>query len=164
MATLWMACFFYTCSFFFFFLMIRRPPRSTLFPYTTLFRSHGSSRQTRHRGDIEGAGGPGAHETGRVDGALEAPAAREPADHRLRHRPAARVVRGGVEPDGIANLEGVLGRLHVDPGDGLRHSGRGGLLGGLLPREQRADEMQGHAGPHDPRAGASYTEVARTAA
>src|SRR5690349_23823407 len=29
--------------FFFFFLMIRRPPRSTLFPYTTLFRSRVSS-------------------------------------------------------------------------------------------------------------------------
>src|SRR5258707_2417351 len=33
----------YACAssrcFFFFFLMIRRPPRSTLFPYTTLFRS-----------------------------------------------------------------------------------------------------------------------------
>src|SRR3712207_8350681 len=28
-------------SLFIFFLMIRRPPRSTLFPYTTLFRSHG---------------------------------------------------------------------------------------------------------------------------
>src|SRR3712207_7253492 len=28
-----------TCLVFFFFLMIRRPPRSTLFPYTTLFRS-----------------------------------------------------------------------------------------------------------------------------
>src|ERR1041384_8438650 len=27
------------CFFFCFFLMIRRPPRSTLFPYTTLFRS-----------------------------------------------------------------------------------------------------------------------------
>src|SRR6185369_17531867 len=27
----------------FFFLMIRRPPRSTLFPYTTLFRSFGES-------------------------------------------------------------------------------------------------------------------------
>src|SRR5690242_21238784 len=27
------------CSFLFFFLLIRRPPRSTLFPYTTLFRS-----------------------------------------------------------------------------------------------------------------------------
>src|SRR5438046_10077923 len=31
---------FCTCSFYlFFFLMLRRPPRSTLFPYTTLFRS-----------------------------------------------------------------------------------------------------------------------------
>src|SRR2546429_7036513 len=30
-----------SCFFFFFFLMIRRPPRSTLFPYTTLFRSRG---------------------------------------------------------------------------------------------------------------------------
>src|SRR2546422_9608269 len=29
----------FLCPFFFFFLMIRRPPRSTLFPYTTLFRS-----------------------------------------------------------------------------------------------------------------------------
>src|SRR5262245_65463630 len=29
--------------FFFFFLMIRRPPRSTLFPYTTLFRSSTTS-------------------------------------------------------------------------------------------------------------------------
>src|SRR2546423_11894879 len=29
----------YLSFFFFFFLMIRRPPRSTLFPYTTLFRS-----------------------------------------------------------------------------------------------------------------------------
>src|SRR5437773_8465292 len=32
--------------FFFFFLMIRRPPRSTLFPYTTLFRSQ-DRRKTR---------------------------------------------------------------------------------------------------------------------
>src|SRR2546430_6081696 len=31
----------YNSTFFFFFLMIRRPPRSTLFPYTTLFRSSG---------------------------------------------------------------------------------------------------------------------------
>src|SRR3712207_9185925 len=33
----------YICCFFFF-LMIRRPPRSTLFPYTTLFRSDGMQR------------------------------------------------------------------------------------------------------------------------
>src|SRR6266446_7234440 len=31
-------------SAFFFFLMIRRPPRSTLFPYTTLFRSRAGAR------------------------------------------------------------------------------------------------------------------------
>src|SRR3989454_8842396 len=35
--------------FFFFFLMIRRPPRSTLFPYTTLFRSPACSRRSRSR-------------------------------------------------------------------------------------------------------------------
>src|SRR2546422_7055689 len=41
---------------FFFFLMIRRPPRSTLFPYTTLFRSEvgrragGDSLRIRKRG------------------------------------------------------------------------------------------------------------------
>src|SRR6266853_5892165 len=34
--------------FFFFFLMIRRPPRSTLFPYTTLFRSPGGREHARH--------------------------------------------------------------------------------------------------------------------
>src|SRR6266446_7353086 len=37
-------------STFFFFLMIRRPPRSTLFPYTTLFRSRPAAerRDARH--------------------------------------------------------------------------------------------------------------------
>src|SRR2546425_2699122 len=37
--------------FFFFFLMIRRPPRSTLFPYTTLFRSQG--HQARNLGVLQ---------------------------------------------------------------------------------------------------------------
>src|SRR5205807_5836566 len=32
----------------FFFLMIRRPPRSTLFPYTTLFRSRKENRDDRN--------------------------------------------------------------------------------------------------------------------
>src|SRR2546426_12014332 len=41
-----------TSWFFFFFLMIRRPPRSTLFPYTTLFRSPAAptTRGLRDRG------------------------------------------------------------------------------------------------------------------
>src|SRR5574344_2609058 len=34
--------------FFFFFLMIRRPPRSTLFPYTTLFRSTPANSRVSH--------------------------------------------------------------------------------------------------------------------
>src|SRR2546427_2906249 len=42
--------------FFFFFLMIRRPPRSTLFPYTTLFRSIPAERigeeGTERAGDL----------------------------------------------------------------------------------------------------------------
>src|SRR2546425_4515935 len=40
-------------SIFFFFLMIRRPPRSTLFPYTTLFRS----LLRRDLGDAHRSGG-----------------------------------------------------------------------------------------------------------
>src|SRR2546428_9247308 len=57
---------------FFFFLMIRRPPRSTLFPYTTLFRSsHAASvhahppfvyllrsRSPRHYATVGHASGP----------------------------------------------------------------------------------------------------------
>src|SRR6476620_1493432 len=50
-----MLCFFaFLCAlfshfFFFFFLMIRRPPRSTLFPYTTLFRSPSLRAHARER-------------------------------------------------------------------------------------------------------------------
>src|SRR5437868_13258549 len=40
----------------FFFLMIRRPPRSTLFPYTTLFRSQYAPGGRRHAGRTEQLG------------------------------------------------------------------------------------------------------------
>src|SRR2546427_6785486 len=40
----------------FFFLMIRRPPRSTLFPYTTLFRSEHLARLEREDALVPGAG------------------------------------------------------------------------------------------------------------
>src|SRR3989442_10008103 len=54
--------------FFFFFLMIRRPPRSTLFPYTTLFRSvrspttrwHWSSSMTLAIWQVQQNGGASA--------------------------------------------------------------------------------------------------------
>src|SRR5258708_18983997 len=38
---MFLVCLLFLYILFFFFLMIRRPPRSTLFPYTTLFRSAG---------------------------------------------------------------------------------------------------------------------------
>src|SRR2546430_17167841 len=67
---------------FFFFLMIRRPPRSTLFPYTTLFRSadrferlergarvaHGFHVEDRRRAAEQQLGG--AEHGGRVNGSL----------------------------------------------------------------------------------------------
>src|SRR3712207_7142448 len=64
--------------FFFFFLMIRRPPRSTLFPYTTLFRSRAAAHaaglpQLELRGTGEHHVGHGArahhHHVGVQDGA-----------------------------------------------------------------------------------------------
>src|SRR5438034_2904158 len=53
---------------FFFFLMIRRPPRSTLFPYTTLFRSPGGA----HRGRAP----PGGRGADRVAVRADRPAVR----------------------------------------------------------------------------------------
>src|SRR3990167_5026896 len=71
-------------SFFFFFLMIRRPPRSTLFPYTTLFRSSTNCSQ----------------ETPDED---ENPRVRRPTDRRDHGLPQ------GQDPHG----RGVSGRLHA---------------------------------------------------
>src|SRR5688572_31961195 len=48
---------------FFFFLMIRRPPRSTLFPYTTLFRSNAGFVLRRLFGDVQ----EGARDVGEGD-------------------------------------------------------------------------------------------------
>src|SRR5215475_14111776 len=44
-----------TIVLFFFFLMIRRPPRSTLFPYTTLFRSEAELAVVVHQGPADRA-------------------------------------------------------------------------------------------------------------
>src|SRR5690348_17913822 len=47
---------------FFYFLIIRRPPRSTLFPYTTLFRSDRSCGEHRGDGQYTGQQEAWAHE------------------------------------------------------------------------------------------------------
>src|SRR5260370_10466668 len=54
-------------AWFFFFLMIRRPPRSTLFPYTTLFRSLGV-REAAYVGATEGTAAQYWQRRGRLDG------------------------------------------------------------------------------------------------
>src|SRR6266480_6540535 len=51
--------------FFFFFLMIRRPPRSTLFPYTTLFRSRSCSARCGAAGRARRCSGPPASSSSR---------------------------------------------------------------------------------------------------
>src|SRR3712207_7385212 len=58
--------------YFFFFLMIRRPPRSTLFPYTTLFRS-----ERVRRGD--------EHDARQVEGHVEVVVAEGPVLLRVEH-------------------------------------------------------------------------------
>src|SRR5438034_10997365 len=111
---------------FFFFLMIPRPPRSTLFPYTTLFRSQ--------------AQGVGGQPSGVTDGRENRPAARdvvgEPDVAGLVHRDAAqpavlpcgdgRVLRGErpllehrpaatVRPPQLEPADaGVVHAVHVD--------------------------------------------------
>src|SRR2546426_12468963 len=60
-----------------FFLMIRRPPRSTLFPYTTLFRSHLLRREAPGRRPREE---PDRVAEGRVGPAVRRPRLEAPAD------------------------------------------------------------------------------------
>src|SRR6266540_6388799 len=125
--------------FFFFFLMIRRPPRSTLFPYTTLFRSRPRAAPARPVAGPLARPRPGAHllaqgpprgRRGRQAGRLRLPARR-----RLPHR----------LPRGRRRQQGRLpGAAHQGPqrpaGAAPRPAGRGArrhprrLLEDLHPR------------------------------
>src|SRR3712207_8784363 len=70
----------------FFFLMIRRPPRSTLFPYTTLFRSGGAvwRRRMPARWAEDYRGRSGRRRPDLARGALLTPARRRRASPRPR--------------------------------------------------------------------------------
>src|SRR3712207_7327013 len=80
--------------FVFFFLMIRRPPRSTLFPYTTLFRSDGAGRDQRH-----------------LPGAVQPVPA--PPRHR-RHQSAARVGRSEEHTSELQSRQYLVCRLLLE--------------------------------------------------
>src|SRR5215470_20010003 len=95
------------CFYVFFFLMIRRPPRSTLFPYTTLFRSRRaarshvgrSARPDRRR--AAGGAAPGRRGDGRgADHERRQPPAPPPVPRRDRHEPYRLSDRDGASEGG----------------------------------------------------------------
>src|SRR5574337_1328939 len=61
------------CFFVFFFLMIRRPPRSTLFPYTTLFRSFRAPTLGQTQGVCVDSRRPGFHRSEEHTSELQSP-------------------------------------------------------------------------------------------
>src|SRR5258708_31310940 len=61
--------------------MIRRPPRSTLFPYTTLFRSNGFSKKT----DVPGCLEPGHVQTRDCSSEIGAPVFKKIPDRSEEH-------------------------------------------------------------------------------
>src|SRR2546427_7627277 len=92
----------FCCTFFFFFfLMIRRPPRSTLFPYTTLFRS-------QHRG-------PAAHR--RARGARswrQASQRRDPERRASRPGPRRRRARSEEHTSELQSQSNLVCRLLLE--------------------------------------------------
>src|SRR2546425_11834135 len=117
----------------FFFLMIRRPPRSTLFPYTTLFRSC----------DPAPAGGIGI-------GAARA-RARRPRD-RILHLSVTDAEKSAprAEPHGhlwphgqvLEASERGAGQAGGSPAQGRIEAGIGGRARPLVSRSPRADPAQ----------------------
>src|SRR2546422_9731900 len=100
LSVVFLTCYVFFLVLFFFFLMIRRPPRSTLFPYTTLFRSH-AVVVLRLRAGQERERGP------QVGSESRGPGVRRPA------------VRGGHEPIGVELERRVEQPGAQRPPDGL---------------------------------------------
>src|SRR5438132_8118958 len=78
--------------------MIRRPPRSTLFPYTTLFRSH----------DVEGAAQLLADHHGGLERQRAAPL------EQLRERPAVHVLRSEEHTSELQSHSDLVCRLLLE--------------------------------------------------
>src|SRR2546423_15166105 len=82
--------------------MIRRPPRSTLFPYTTLFRSLGRGSAARRRKGVEYA-----------TAAERAPALRIADDETIAGQGAHRRVEHQLDASGLAGRAGRFQRHDV---------------------------------------------------
>src|SRR3989454_3627878 len=115
----------------FFFLMIRRPPRSTLFPYTTLFRSRGA-RELAAAEERAAAGEPVEMRLGLAERGLVS----EPPGDR-------RVGAGGLLAD-EREVSVVLDLLSLDLG---QDRGRPAPLGGQQTDEYLLAQRRRPAGP-----------------
>src|SRR3712207_7221112 len=74
--------------------MIRRPPRSTLFPYTTLFRSSAAARRAFHEQDLHRSAAPARvlrHSRHDSDGSRSSERNRSGARARLGDRKSTRL-------------------------------------------------------------------------
>src|SRR5216684_3519120 len=124
----------------FFFLMIRRPPRSTLFPYTTLFRALEPALAGEQPGRPSAVGGLAPADGGPVRGAGRGAA--QPARRTARHlaRPRGRVVpdrapRRRRAPGLAAEARPRRGSLAARPGSGMGRAGGAPLF--RLPGRDR---------------------------
>src|SRR6267143_1773036 len=147
-------------SFFFFFLMIRRPPRSTLFPYTTLFRSPRHRRPAAHDPAHERQRG-GLRQRAALPRARPAirravPLLRRPRGHRRlrqlhprappRQRAVARAAAELAQAGGLRD-ERVAGHRLPARRDGRREEGHGHRPRRAARRRARpvaADVLGGH--------------------
>src|SRR5438552_16513604 len=101
---------------YFFFLMILRPPRSTLFPYTTLFRSAGLRRDVHRRTclTLDGRRGPRRRDRAPLLGG-----ARQPVEPEIREG-----LRGQVQDRAVLLLGGTVRRGHHAEGGARGDRGR----------------------------------------
>src|SRR2546426_9529155 len=135
--------------------MIRRPPRSTLFPYTTLFRSFGTAESSKSRRKLSNKGHAGnrwsSHENAPRTGATRAFTDGRGSSPRelLRDRHVGRRIGGGVRR--VDREEGfLLGRNAALERTG---GGRSRLFRGGVPRAGDGPPPQG-AGAWARRGGA----------
>src|SRR3989449_3403777 len=170
-------------TFLFFFLMIRRPPRSTLFPYTTLFRSLAGQLVQPPALVVDRR----VHRRHLRDAADEAaarrlqPLAREPGHRRLGEHAAGEIVRvgGDAEADGrdvFLVLVHQIGRELGGLADEQRQDAGGRRVEGAgvadaphaepLARERDGVERRRAGGlvdDEDPRRGRGHRGAARAA-
>src|SRR3712207_7090395 len=107
--------------------MIRRPPRSTLFPYTTLFRSPDLRRED---GDVEPLGEPlvgevASQEPGRVERVRDEAELQPAIAERVEERVRLRAELPGRTPRRVLRheeaVELLVRYLHAEPGEELPH-------------------------------------------